>query len=64
MFGRISPLEVTITILFEEVIMLQKDEGTEQASIREAVNTLILEQKIFDKIKSESKEKEPHENEN
>lgn len=44
--------------------MLQKEEETEQASIREAVNTLILEQKIFDKIKSESKEKEPHENEN
>lgn len=44
--------------------MLQKDEETEQASIREAVNNLMLEQKIFDRMKSESKEKEPHENEN
>lgn len=44
--------------------MLQKEEETEQAAIREAINTLILEQKIFDKVKSKSKEKEPHENEN
>ena len=56
-------MEVTIT-LEKAVIQLQKEEETKQASIREAVNNLMLEQKIFDRVKSESKEKEPHDNEN